>query len=103
MKKVLEQREDIAFYIMMYPLPMHKDAYKKSKSIVCENSLALLEDAYDKKRLPEPTCETSIVDDTIKLARSLDISGTPALILPNGSIVSGFKKADAIIGLIDKK
>ena len=52
MKKVIEKRKDIAFFIKMYPLPMHKGAYEKSKTIVCEKSLALLEDAFAKKTLP---------------------------------------------------
>ncbi|MFA4919149.1 MAG: hypothetical protein WC581_07855 [Thermodesulfovibrionales bacterium] len=46
---MLEERKDIAFYIKLYPLPMHKDAYGKAKTIVCEKSLALLENAFAKK------------------------------------------------------
>jgi hypothetical protein len=29
MKLVIEKRKDIAFYLILYPLPMHKDAYKR--------------------------------------------------------------------------
>jgi thiol:disulfide interchange protein DsbC len=102
MKKVLEKRKDIAFLVMMYPLPMHKDAYKKSKSVVCEKSLSLLDDAFSKKPVPEPTCETTAIDDIISLAKKLGITGTPALILPNGNLVPGYKDADSLISLIDK-
>jgi thiol:disulfide interchange protein DsbC len=102
MKKVLEKRKDIAFLVMMYPLPMHKDAYKKSKSVVCEKSLSLLDDAFSKKPVPEPTCETTAIDDIINLAKKLGITGTPALILPNGNLVPGYKDADSLISLIDK-
>jgi len=35
MKKVVSERKDIAFYIILYPLPMHKEAYGKSKAIIC--------------------------------------------------------------------
>ena len=46
MKKVLEKRKDIAFFIKMFPLPMHKNAYDKSKAILCgKNPAALLDDA----------------------------------------------------------
>jgi thiol:disulfide interchange protein DsbC len=102
MKKVIEKRKDIAFYIKMYPLPMHKEAYDKAKAIVCEKSLSLLEDAFTQKPLPKPSCETPVIDDNIKLAEKLGIRGTPAIILPNGVIVPGYKDADSLIELIDK-
>jgi thiol:disulfide interchange protein DsbC len=81
---------------------MHKGAYEKSKAIVCEKSLALLEDAFAKKALPKPKCETTALDDNIKLAEKLGIRGTPAIILPNGGVIPGYKDADALISLIDK-
>lgn len=103
MKKVLEKRKDIVFYIKLYPLPMHKDAYDKAKAIICEKSLALLENAFEGKQLPKPKCETTAVDENIKLAGKLNITGTPAIILPDGGIVPGYKDADSLIQMIDKK
>src|SRR5271169_317541 len=100
MKKVIEERKDIAFYIKMFPLPMHKGAYDKAKAIVCEKSLALLEDAFAGKELPKPICETTVVDENIALAQKLGISGTPALIFPDGRVVPGAVDAKAIIGMI---
>jgi thiol:disulfide interchange protein DsbC len=102
MKKVVEKRKDIAFFIKLYPLPFHKGASEKAKTIVCEKSMALLEDAFAKKPLPEAKCNTTVIDDNIKLAEKLGIRGTPALILPNGIVVPGYKDADALINLIDK-
>ena len=81
---------------------MHKGAYEKAKAIVCEKSLALLEDAFAKKPLPAPKCDTTAVDDNIKLAEKLGIRGTPAIILPNGMVVPGYKDADSLIALIGK-
>ena len=103
MKKVIEKRKDIAFYIKLFPLPMHKDAYAKAKAIVCERSLSLLEDAFERKTLPAPKCETSAIDDNIKLAQKLGISGTPAIILPDGRLLPGYLEADALIQQIEKK
>lgn len=103
MKKVIEKRKDIAFYIKLFPLAMHKDAYAKAKAIVCEKSLSLLEDAFAKKTLPAPKCETSVVDDNISLAQKLGISGTPAIIMPDGRLISGYLEADALIQQIEKK
>ncbi|MGB9716344.1 MAG: DsbC family protein [Thermodesulfovibrionales bacterium] len=100
LKKVIEQRKDIAFFIKMFPLKIHPAAYDKAKAIVCKKSLALLDGAFDKKELPKPECETSVVDNNIKLAEELGITGTPTLILPDGRVMPGYKKADAIIGLL---
>jgi thiol:disulfide interchange protein DsbC len=103
MKKVIEKRADIAFYIKMFPLPSHKDAYKKSKAIVCAKSLKLLEEAFEGKALPEPKCDTKEIDENLKLGGTLGISGTPALVMPDGRVISGYKEADELIKLIDKK
>jgi thiol:disulfide interchange protein DsbC len=103
MKKVIEKRKDIVFYIKMYPLAMHKEAYAKAKAIVCEKSLSLLEAAFDKKPVPAPKCETKAIDENIKLAEKLGIRGTPAIILPNGNVIPGYKDADSIISQIDSK
>jgi len=103
MKKVIEKRKDIAFYIKLFPLPMHKEAYAKAKAIVCEKSLSLLEDAFERKTLPAPKCDTSAIDDNISLAQKLGISGTPAIILPDGRLLPGYLEADALIQQIDKK
>lgn len=103
LKKVIAERKDIVFYIKMYPLPMHKDAPEKAKAIVCEKSLALLDAAFEKKALPKPKCKTSAIDDNIKLAKKLGISGTPALVMPDGRIISGYRDAKVLIETIDKK
>ena len=100
MKKVIEKRKDIAFYIKMFPLQMHPGAYEKAKAIVCEKSLALLEDAFEKKEIPKPTCETQVIEENIKLAEKLGISGAPTLILPDGRVISGYREADALISLV---
>ena len=57
----------------MYPLPMHKNAYEKSKAIVCEKSLKLLEDAFEYKELPKPKCETKAIDENIEAGKKLGL------------------------------
>jgi thiol:disulfide interchange protein DsbC len=97
MKKILDQRKDIVFFIKLYPLKMHPEAYEKSKAIVCEKSIALLEDAFDKKPLPKPSCDTAVIDKNIELAQKLGISGLPLLILPDGSTIPGFVDAKTLL------
>ncbi len=104
MKKVVAERKDIAFFIKLYPLPMHQDSYGKCKAIACGKFAAsLLDDAIEKKPLPEAKCETTAIDDNIKLAQKLGINGTPALIFPDGTLVPGYLEAGAITKMIDKK
>jgi thiol:disulfide interchange protein DsbC len=102
MKKVIEKKKDIVFFIKLYPLAMHKEAYGKSKTIVCEKSLTLLEDAFAKKAIPAAKCETKALDENILLAEKLGIRGTPASVLPNGVVIPGSKDADSLIALIEK-
>ncbi len=99
----MASRKDIAFFLKMSPLPMHKDAYEKAKAIVCEKSLGMLEDAFAKKTLPKPKCKTSAVDDNIALMKKLGISGLPSMIMPDGRVASGAKDAKALEALIDRK
>jgi len=102
MKKAVEKRKDIAFYIKLFPLTkLHPDAYWKSKSIICSGSLAFLESVFEKKSIPQPSCETDVIDKNIKLAASLGISGTPTSIMPDGSVLTGSLPADKLIELID--
>ncbi len=100
MKKVIEDRKDIVFYVKMFPLPMHKGADEKAKAIICEKSLKLLEDSFEGKELPPAKCDTKAVEENIKLAQKLGINGTPALVLPDGRVMSGYRDAQAIMSLI---
>jgi hypothetical protein len=103
MKQIVkDQPEDYVFYVKMLPLKTHPAAYKKSKAIVCERSLRLLERAFDGKVMPETTCETTELDDNMELAERLGITGTPTIVLPDGGLVRGFKEADQLMNEIEK-
>jgi thiol:disulfide interchange protein DsbC len=102
LKRVTRERADIAFYIILFPLPSHPDAYRKSKAVLCDGSLPLLERALDGAEVGEPACETDIVDRNIELANKLGITSTPTIILPDGGVVPGFRDAAALIGLIEE-
>jgi thiol:disulfide interchange protein DsbC len=102
MKKIVSERKDIAFYMMLMPLKFHPDAYWKSQSILCSKSLELLEGNFDKKPVPRPAsdCETKAVDENMELGSELGITGTPTLIMPDGFVVIGLKDAGALTKLI---
>lgn len=101
-KKIMGIRKDITFYLKLFPLlTMHKDSYWKAKSIACNKSLKMLEDNFDNMTIPKTDCNTQEIDDNIKLAESLSITGTPTIILPDGRLISGALPSDKIIELID--
>jgi len=103
MKQIVAKRKDIAFYIKFLPLRMHKDAYWKAKSIVCNKSLKMLEENFEKKEIPRTECTTEEVNDSTKLAATFGISGTPSLVLPDGRIREGAMSEAELINLIDGK
>jgi thiol:disulfide interchange protein DsbC len=102
-KQVLAKRSDVAFYVIPYPLPMHKDAYKKVQSILCGKSLALLDDAFSGKALPEPVCPNEQVEKNIALAKELGFNGTPTLVRDDGIVLSGYRPAEQLSEWIDGK
>jgi thiol:disulfide interchange protein DsbC len=101
MEKVIKERKDIVFYILLYPLSFHKDAYWKSKSIMCNRSLKMLEDAFAKKEIPRLECDSKEIDSNIKVAEALGITGTPALVLPDGRVHTGMMPARQLIDFIN--
>ncbi|HYB20539.1 MAG TPA: DsbC family protein [Thermodesulfobacteriota bacterium] len=102
MKKVLQERKDIVFYILLYPLSIHKDAYWKSKSIFCNRSLQMLENAYDRKEILRLECDTKEIDANIRIAEALGITGTPTLVLPDGRTHTGAMPANQLIDFIQR-
>ena len=100
LRKVLSGRKDIAFYIKLMPLPMHPDARWKSQTMLCANSIKLLEDNFEGKPVPKPDCDTKAIDENIKLAQALGITGTPTLVMPDGLVVSGMRDAKTITDMV---
>ncbi len=101
MKKVVAERKDIAFFLKFMPLSFHPDAFWKSQSILCKGSLQWLEDNFAKKEIPKPDCDNKPeVEANIRIARELDITGTPTLVLPDGLVVRGVKDAKTLIELV---
>ncbi len=81
---------------------MHKDAYWKAKSIICNKSLQMLEDNFEGRVIPDTECASKEIDQTIRLAESLGIRGTPFLVLPDGRTHFGAMPAEQLMQLIDE-
>lgn len=100
LKEVVRIDPDIAFLIKLFPLKMHPNAYGISKSIICHDSMEFLELSFAGKPLPPANCETNVVDQTLALGPSLGVTSTPTLILPDGLVVPGYKKAADLLTMI---
>ncbi len=98
MQKVVATRPDIAFLIKMFPLvKLHPDAMRKSQAIVCAKSLAMLEDSFTGKPVPDPTCKTDVITQTAELAIRLGINSAPTLVYPDGRVMPGMVPAEQLI------
>ncbi len=100
LKEVVRQDPDIVFFIKLFPLKMHPNAYGISKSIVCAHSLEMLESSFAGQPVPPATCDTKAVDETLALGPQLGITSTPTLVLPDGLVLPGYKKADVLLKLL---
>lgn len=105
MKQVVAKRKDIVFALILNPLPMHKEAYKKAQAVLCSQSPDMLDDAFSGKAVPEPpsVCSPDAVERNKALAQSYEFNGTPTLVREDGLVLSGFLPEEKLIDWIDKK
>jgi thiol:disulfide interchange protein DsbC len=114
-KKVLAQRKDVSFEMIMYPLPFHKHASGVAQNIICQNDNAakqkMLDTAFsytakgDENGLAslEKPCNAGkqAVDNNLKYGQANGINGTPTMVFPKGVAISGALQADKLNKLID--
>ena len=105
MKQIVAKRGDVAFALIMNPLPMHKDAYKKAQAVLCSKSNDVLDDAFAGKPVAEPAapCTADAVERSKALAKSLDFGSTPTLVRDDGIVLPGYLPEDKLLEWIDKK
>jgi thiol:disulfide interchange protein DsbC len=105
LKKLAKIAPDVAIYIMLYPLPMHPGSYDKSRAVVENMSLDLLDKAFEGKDVPRPSKASSkaVIDENIQFANSNGISGTPTMVMPDGKIEVGMRDAETLKKMLDMK
>lgn len=105
MKQIIEKHSDVAFYLILNPLPMHKDSPKKVQALLCSKSLTMLDDAFTGKPVPEPpaSCSADVVEKGKEIAKSLEFNGTPTLVRDDGTVLSGYLPEEKLLEWIDKK
>ncbi|MGK2907825.1 MAG: DsbC family protein [Desulfuromonadales bacterium] len=100
MKAAVEKRSDLLFQIKL--MPLNPSSNKIAETIVCNKSLEQLEFAFAGQEVPEASCESKAIEQTLAVAKSLGITSTPTLILPNGQLAPGYKPLDALLKIIDQ-
>lgn len=91
---------ELVFYIKL--LAFKQSSKKITQTILCNKSMEQLEMAFSGQALPEPSCESDIVEQNLSLAQTLGIRGTPALVLPNGQISPGFRPLENLLKLVEE-
>ena len=92
----LNDRKDVTLYVFLYPLPMHGDAAKKARNILCAQNpadtyLETMAGKWDKSFTLPAGCEEKmnpVLDEHMKWGRKLGVNGTPAFWI-NGIGVAG--------------
>ena len=102
LKQVVKKRKDIAFYVKLFPLKIHPKSREKSESIVCTKSIKMLEDSLAGKPVPAPDCKNDLLEKSITFLKEHGIHSTPTLILPDGTVQPGYRKAAQLIEIIDR-
>lgn len=97
--QALEKEPNLLFQIVL--LPMQPNSQRIAQTILCNKSMEQLEQAFAGKALPEPSCNSDTLRQNQALAQSLQITGTPTLILPNGQIHAGYRPLDDLLKLIN--
>ena len=101
MKKIIAERDDIAFYVKVSVIiNVNPETEKKARKIVCSRSFAVLEAAEDKRPIDVPDCPTREVEENIRFMSENGIGSVPAIIFPDGSINEGFLDAARLISRI---
>lgn len=105
LKKLAKIAPDVAIHIMLFPLAMHPGAYDKSRSILETRNHDYLDKAFEGREIPKPTRESSkkAVDEIVKFANDNGISGTPTMVLPDGTIQVGMRDAETMKKMLEGK
>jgi len=101
-KGIVAKNPDVAFFVRPFPRNNDRPTHEKALSIVCAGTVQALEDGFAGKPLPKGECGSKAVDETIRIAKRLNIRSTPTMIFPDGRVVPGALKADVILSLLNE-
>jgi thiol:disulfide interchange protein DsbC len=102
MKKLLEKRKDIVYFLKIAPISQNPQLERKSKAIVCNGTLKNLEEAFEGAAIPMAECETRELEENGKFMQANGLNGVPVSIFPDGSFQVGFVGSDVLEKRIDE-
>lgn len=80
---------------------MRSETYKTMQSVWCaDDQQQAMTDAKAGKDIAEKTCSNPIAKQ-YELGREMGVSGTPALVMPNGELLPGYAPAEKLIQYLD--
>ncbi|CAN7200746.1 DsbC family protein [Trinickia sp. LjRoot230] len=94
----LKSIDNVTVYTFLYPV-LSDDSTAKSKAIWCAADRAKTWEAWMlDHRAPSggSTCDTSAIDKNLELGHSMNVTGTPTIILADGRRLPGAVSADAL-------
>ncbi len=100
LKTVAAKRPDIVFYLKLFAIISRNP--KTAKNIVCSRSLSVLEDAFQKKAVPDQECDSKEIDENMEFAKQQGLDEAPALVLPDGTLQVGWLDAASLEKRIDE-
>lgn len=105
LQKLAKIAPDVAIHVMLFPLPMHPAAYDKCRTVLETMSHELLDKVFEGKDAPKPTKESSkiAIDEIVTFANANGISGTPTMIMPDGTIQVGMRDAETMKKMLEGK
>ncbi|MCX7769464.1 MAG: DsbC family protein [Proteobacteria bacterium] len=109
LEKLIKEDKQLLVYIILFGLDIHPNAQWKSESIICkskenmEEAIKMLENSYEGKEIQKINCGKNYADSNKKQANSFGISGTPAIVLPNGKVISGYRTKDDLKKMLNSK
>lgn len=109
LEKLIAEDKQVVAYIILFGLDIHPNAQWKSESIICkskesmEEAFKMLEMSFQGKEIPKINCGKNYADSNKKQASSFGISGTPAIVLSNGKVITGYRPKDELKKLLNSK
>jgi len=106
MHKGIEAYKKLGIEIRYLAYPrsgVNTESYFKMVSVWCaEDRQAAMTKAKSGTRMPRSNCENPVLDHMAK-AGQIGLTGTPTLLLPDGTVIPGYVPPDQLIRVLDER
>ncbi|WP_322059219.1 DsbC family protein [Paraburkholderia sp. J63] len=98
LESTLKSIDNVTVYTFLYPV-LSEDSTAKAKSIWCSTDRAKAWESWMVERkapTASGTCNTAAIDSNLKLGAKMNVTGTPTVILADGTRLPGAVSADRL-------